>query len=101
MMEINGTYDLKIETPLGEKYATLIHEVEGTTISGSFITKNSSSPISGTTSGNEINFKTTITVAPLGKITARIIGKIEDQKLIAESKLMFAVAKITGLKKIN
>lgn len=95
---IPGTYELKIQTPMGEKHATLILETKDNQLSGSFITKNDTANINGTTVDNKIDFQTTI-VTPLGKITARIIGSIEGDTLMAESKLMFATATITGTRK--
>ncbi len=100
MTAITGTYDLKIQTPMGEKHATLVLEADKNTLSGSFVTKSDTSSISGTTTGNQIDFETVITT-PLGKITARIIGSIEGDNLIAESKLMFATAKISGIRRIT
>ena len=98
MSIINGIYDLKLQTPMGEKHATLTLEAEGNVLNGSFVTKNDSAPITGTTSGNQIDFETTVTT-PLGKITARMIGTIDGDNLTAESKLMFATVKISGVRK--
>lgn len=98
MSVVNGTYDLKLQTPMGEKHATLILEAEGNVLNGSFITKNESVPITGTTTANQVDFETTVTT-PLGKITARMVGTVDGDNLTAESKLMFATVKISGVRK--
>jgi len=98
MTVIDGTYELKIQTPMGEKYATLILQKSDNQLSGSFITKNDNSPVKGTCTANNIDFETEVPT-PIGKITARIIGAIDGDTLIAESKLMFAKATITGTRK--
>lgn len=97
-MSINGFYDINIQTPLGEKFATLHLIANNDELSGEFITSKANFPINGTVSGNTINFTTKISIS-MGDINAQICGTINGDAFTGEAKVLFGKMPIQGIRK--
>lgn len=97
-MSINGFYDINIQTPLGEKFATLHLIANANDLAGEFITTKATFPIKGTTTGNTVSFTTQISIS-MGEINAQINATIEGDKFIGEAKVLFGKMPIQGVRK--
>lgn len=96
MSPVCGTYAITIQTPLGEKYATLILRANGTVLTGELITKQDRTSLSGSVTDNTVDFETMINNTPLGSLTTRIRGQVNHDLFTAEAKIMFGKLYITG-----
>lgn len=98
-MSVAGFFDVTMQTPLGEKFATFSFIVDGSKLSGQLITTKDAVPLTGTTIGNNVDFTTEI-VTSVGKISAHIIGQIDGDNFHAEAKIMFGKLTIVGTRRI-
>lgn len=97
-MSVNGFFDINIKTPLGEKFATLHMVANGNELSGEFITTKAEFPISGTTEGNSVNFKTMISTS-MGDVNAQITATVDGDVFAGEAKVLFGKMVIQGKRK--
>lgn len=97
-MSVNGFYDIKIKTPLGEKFATLHLIANGNELSGEFITTKAKFPIIGSTTGNSVDFTTQISIS-MGDINAQISATIDGDIFNGDAKVLFGKMPIHGTRK--
>ena len=96
--KVEGTYSIQVHTPMGVQQGTLNLFIDNGSLCGSIInTKGSSEFKGGTVSDNEVQFDTKIKT-PMGRLKAKIRGRIENDMLIGLAKLPFGTAKIEGNK---
>ena len=98
-MSVNGFFDININTPLGEKFATLHLVSNGNELSGEVITTKTSFPINGTTVNNTVSFTTQIAIA-MGEVNAQINATIDGDTFTGEAKVLFGKMPIQGTRKV-
>lgn len=98
-MSVDGYFDININTPLGEKFATLHLVTNGNDLSGEFITSKTNFPIKGNVKGNRVDFTTQISMS-IGEINAQITGEISSDAFIGDAKIaLFGKLPIKGSRK--
>jgi hypothetical protein len=79
-MAVDGTWNLTMQTPMGERKATLAAAVQGGTLSGKQSGDGGTTDIfDGTVSGNEVAWKISIT-NPM-PLTLQFTGSVEGDKM--------------------
>jgi len=80
-MAVDGTYNIEVETPMGNRPGKLTLKAKGKALSGSYATEmGEQSFTGGTVSGNEFAFSTEITT-PMGKINLGFKGKVTGNEI--------------------
>lgn len=96
--QIEGAYKIHVHTPMGTEEGTLELTVNGQSLSGTITNSKGSTEFSdGIISDNEISFETKIKT-PMGRLKAKVSGKIEDDLFTGSAKLPLGTAKIEGKK---
>jgi hypothetical protein len=96
-MAIDGTWNLTVNTPMGEQKSTLVVTSSGNTLTGSQSAGHGEGrPIEdGEVNGNEISWKASIT-KPMA-MTLQFSGTVEGDTINGSVKLgMFGSAKFSG-----
>jgi hypothetical protein len=96
-MAVDGTWNLTVNTPMGEQKSTLVLAASGTTLTGTQSAGHSEGrPIEdGEVNGNEISWKASIT-KPMA-MTLQFSGTVEGDTINGSVKLgMFGSAKFSG-----
>jgi hypothetical protein len=79
-MSVDGTWNLTMQTPMGERRATLVITSEGGTLKGKQSADGNSIDIfEGTVKGNDVSWKVSIT-NPM-PLTLQFTGAVEGDKL--------------------
>jgi hypothetical protein len=79
-MAVNGNWNLKMSTPIGERTATVILAAEGNKLTGTQAAEGQSGPIAeGTVNGNAVAWKVSIT-DPM-PMTIAFIGSVEGDAM--------------------
>lgn len=80
-MAVDGTYNIEIETPMGNRPGKLTLKAKGKELSGSLAAEEGQQSFTGgTVSGNEIAFSTEVTT-PMGKIKLGFKGKVTGNEI--------------------
>jgi hypothetical protein len=80
-MAVDGTYDLTMQTPMGNRDVKLELQSSGSDLSGSFAGPQGNAPLTGTVDGDAVAFSLTFTGA-MGPMELKFEGKQEgDDKL--------------------
>jgi len=80
-MAIDGTYNIEIETPMGNRPGKLTLKTKGKELSGSLAAEEGQQSFtSGTVSGNEFAFSTEVTT-PMGSIKLGFKGKVTGNEI--------------------
>ena len=96
--KVEGTYEIKVHTPMGVEEGTLKLVVVNGSLSGTIINKKGESEFrDGTVSDNKIQFDTKIKT-PMGRLKARITGEVENGTFNGIAKLPLGTAKVEGEK---
>jgi hypothetical protein len=95
-MAADGNWNLVIETPMGERQATLSVKTEGSLLTGSQSAEGRSMDIfDGAANGNEVSWKVSIT-DPMD-MTLEFAGAVEGDRMSGSVKLgPFGDAQFTG-----
>ncbi len=95
-MSVDGTWDVKMETPLGTRAAVLTLKADGATLTGTMGGDGGTTDIyDGTANGNNITWKTDIT-DPMS-LTLELSAAIDGDALTGSVVLgMFGNAPVTG-----
>ncbi|MGD8896987.1 MAG: hypothetical protein PVJ73_13200 [Acidobacteriota bacterium] len=97
-MSVEGTYQVKVTTPVGEQEGTLTLAVEGHSLCGSLTNPNGSSDFTGgEVKGNEVRFTTKIKT-PMGRLKGRVSGRVDGDTFTGMAKLPLGSAQIEGRK---
>ena len=82
-MSVDGTWDITMSTPMGDRKATLTLKSDGGTLTGTQGADGQSGPIfDGTTSGDDVAWKVSIT-NPM-PLTLAFTGKVEGDAISGE-----------------
>jgi hypothetical protein len=82
-MAVDGTWDITMSTPMGDRKATLTLKNDGGTLTGTQGADGQSGPIfDGTTSGDDVAWKVSIT-NPM-PLTLAFTGKVEGDAISGE-----------------
>ena len=100
MSEVNGTWNVEVNTPMGKQSAELKVEVEGDSFSGSMAITQGSSPITnGQIDGNKLTWSVKIT-QPM-PMTLEFAVEVNGDDLTGFVKLgMFGSSAVTGTRAI-
>ncbi len=79
-MAVDGTWNLTMQTPMGNREVTLMLKADGATLSGEFQAPQGNSPVTGTAAGATINFSTNFTGA-MGPMELKFEGAHEGDGL--------------------
>ena len=83
---INGTYEVKMKTPMGLKKGELVLNQYGNVLTGTMVILGKETPIeNGETDGEHIRFSGELKT-PVGKVAFDCVGTIKDGALNAEAK---------------
>jgi hypothetical protein len=95
-MSADGNWNLAIDTPMGERRATLSVKTEGTSLNGSQSAEGHSTDIfDGTVNANELSWKVSITDPT--DMTLEFTGAIEGDEISGTVKLgPFGSAQFSG-----
>jgi hypothetical protein len=80
-MAVDGTYNLTMQTPMGNREVKLDLASAGNDLSGSFAGAQGTAPLTGTVDGDAVNFALTFTGA-MGPMELKFAGK-QDGDTIA------------------
>jgi carbon-monoxide dehydrogenase large subunit len=95
-MSVEGTYQVKVKTPVGEQEGTLTLAVEGQALSGSLTNPRGSSDFTGgEVNGNEVHFTTKIKT-PMGRLKGQVTGKVNGDTFTGVARLPLGTAQIEG-----
>ena len=95
-MSVSGSYDLKIETPMGTQRGRMTLKADGGALSGEL-----SNPLGtiafagGTVADGDIAFDTRIPT-PIGRLKAHVTGRVEGDRFSGSAKLPLGSARIAG-----
>ncbi len=78
-MSFEGNWNLKLQSPMGERPATLTVTQEGATLGGSISSDAGNSEISGTSDGDAIEFSSSME-GPMGAITLEFKGTVSGDE---------------------
>jgi hypothetical protein len=81
-MAIDGTYNLTMQTPMGNREVKLELQSSGNGLSGSFTSPQGTVPLTGTADGDTVTFALTFTGA-MGPMDLKFEGKLEGDDKIA------------------
>jgi hypothetical protein len=95
-MSVDGTWNVKMETPMGTRAATLTLKADGASLSGTMGGPEGSTSIyDGTANGNSVGWKTDIT-SPM-PLTLEFSATVEGDSISGSVKLgMFGNAPLSG-----
>jgi hypothetical protein len=79
-MSVDGTWNLTMQTPMGNREVTLILESDGSALSGEFQAPQGNSPVTGSADGAAISFGTTFTGA-MGPMELKFEGNQDGDAL--------------------
>lgn len=97
-MAIDGTYKVKVKTPVGEQEGALTLSTAGGTLSGRLDNPKGSTEFSGgTITGNAVAFATKIRT-PMGRLKAQVNGTVEGDRFHGTAKLPLGTAEIEGIR---
>jgi hypothetical protein len=95
-MAIDGTYKVKVKTPVGVQEGALTLSTAGGTLSGRLDNaKGSTEFTGGTITGNAVAFATKIRT-PMGRLKAQVNGVVEGDHFHGLAKLPLGTAEIDG-----
>ena len=95
-MAVDGTWNLTMETPMGERKTTLEAKTEGGTLTGQQSAEGNSTAIyDGTVTGNDVAWKVDIS-QPM-ELTLEFAGAVDGDTMTGSVKLgMFGTAPFTA-----
>ncbi|MGD2128854.1 MAG: hypothetical protein PVJ33_06895 [Lysobacterales bacterium] len=97
-MNIDGTYKLTLDTPLGNQDGTLTLKTKGAELSGTLVNERGTTEFSGgTVSGETVQFKTKIPT-PIGRLKAHVTGRLTADHFTGNAKLPLGSAHIEGVR---
>lgn len=79
-MSVEGTWNLTMQTPMGNREVKLILNAAGEALSGEFQAPQGNSPVSGTANGSSISFGTTFTGA-MGPMELKFEGNQDGDNI--------------------
>ena len=79
-MSVDGTWNLTMQTPMGNREVKLTLAHSGGTLSGEFSGPQGAAPLTGTVAGDAINFGLTFT-GQMGPMELKFEGKHEGDSL--------------------
>ncbi len=80
-MAVDGTWNITLSTPMGERPAQLTLKTDGNALSGAFGSERGSQEFSGgTVDGNNVNFKTSFTGA-MGPMELTFAGTVDGDSI--------------------
>lgn len=95
-MKIDGIYDVKVQTPVGEQSGTLTFEYREGILNGSLENpKGISNFTANLDKDQNVSFSTRIQT-PLGRLKAEVSGKIVDGEFSGTARLPLGKAQISG-----
>jgi hypothetical protein len=95
-MNIDGHYQLTLDTPMGKQDGTMTLKTDGTSLSGALANAKGSTEFSGgTVDGDEVAFDTRIPT-PIGRLKAHVTGRVEDDHFTGDAKLPLGSVQIDG-----
>lgn len=87
MSKLNGTWNIIIQTYMGDQRSTLELQADGKTLNGKVIdagTGNSAPLFDGEVDGEKFSYKVTLKL-PIGELTFEMIGELVGEKLQGKS----------------
>lgn len=98
-MKISGEYSVTVDTPIGQQEGSLTLKEENGSLSGTLTNSKGTFDFSdGTVDGNEVHFTTKIKT-PMGRLKAKVSGKVDGDRFEGKAKLPLGSAEITGIRK--
>jgi hypothetical protein len=95
-MSVSGTFTLTLHTPIGPQEGKMILRADGNDLSGTVVNvKGDSHFTGGTVSGDEIQFVAKLQT-PLGRIKARVSGRVEADTFLGVARIPLGEVKIEG-----
>jgi hypothetical protein len=95
-MNIDGKYELTLETPMGKQEGAMTLETNGAALSGTLVNRRGSTEFSGgAVDGDEVSFDTKIPT-PIGRLKAHVTGRVTDGRFVGDAKLPLGSAHIEG-----
>lgn len=97
-MSIDGTYQVKVKTPMGDQLGKLTIQTAGDVFSGSLETPSGTSSFSGgRISGNRLQWRSE-TKTPMGAFDVSYTATIDGDKLTGEAATPLGAAPMEGMK---
>ncbi|MFC2967090.1 hypothetical protein [Acidimangrovimonas pyrenivorans] len=97
-MTIDGTYKVKVHTPVGVQDGEMTLKAEGASLSGTLVNPLGTTEFSGgTVTGDAIAFDTRIPT-PIGRLKAHVSGTVSGDQFSGKAKLPLGSAQIEGAK---
>jgi hypothetical protein len=95
-MAVDGTWNLTMETPMGERTSTFVAKAEGATLTGQQSAEGNATAIyDGTISGNDVAWK--IDISHPMPMTLEFAGAVNGDKMTGSVKLgMFGTSSFTA-----
>lgn len=79
-MAVDGTWNLTMQTPMGNREVKLVLTAEGPALAGEFQAPQGASPVTGTADGEKLNFATDFTGA-MGPMELKFEGTHEGDEI--------------------
>ena len=93
---VAGTYSIKVHTPIGDQEGQLSLDVDGDLLSGRITNEKGMTEFTGgTVHGSEVKFNTKIRTR-MGRLKARVKGKVENGTFTGVAQIPLGKAKIEG-----
>ena len=95
-MAVDGTWNLTMETPMGERASTFVAKTAGATLTGQQSAEGNATAIyDGTISGNDVAWK--IDISQPMPMTLEFAGAVDGDKMTGSVKLgMFGTSSFTA-----
>jgi hypothetical protein len=95
-MNIDGLFQLTLDTPMGKQDGTMTLRTTGDDLSGTLENSAGSTEFSGgTVEENRVEFDTRIPT-PIGRLKAHVTGKVVDDHFTGDAKLPLGSVHIDG-----
>jgi hypothetical protein len=95
-MAVDGTYEISIQTPMGNQTGTLTLKTNGTDLTGTSEVMGAESPLqNGKVDGDAFDFMVEAST-PMGAIELTIKGKVDGDELTGEATSPFGPAPMSG-----
>jgi len=95
-MNIDGQYELTLETPMGKQEGTMKLKTSGSALRGTLANAKGTTEFSGgRVDGDEVAFDTKIPT-PIGRLKAHVTGRVTGDRFSGDAKLPLGSAHIEG-----
>ena len=96
-MAIDGTYNMVVRAGAGDQPGTITFKTDGEALTGSLTAEEGTTEFEGTATEDSFTFEADID-SPIGKLPAKVVGKVVDGKLSGSFKTPMGDVAFTGSK---